>query len=570
MRPVESLETVDLIVVGAGMGGMSAALIAAKLGLSVLVLEKSDQVGGTTAMSAGTLWVPGALAANARDSAQEIEHAALYLRQEISGSGQDPVMQAFLSTGPEAVEFMQARTAVRFIRVARHPDYHPDTPGAAEGGRALVSEPFDGRELGGDFAKVRSSKREFLLLGGMMVGKDDIGPLVRPFSSLRTFTHVARLLLRHLRDRLQHPRGTRLVMGNALVARLLYSLKQADVPIAFGAAVVELLHDNGGITGVVYQNRQDRRTVRARCGVLLATGGFSASPDWRAKLLGELPIYKSVAFLGNAGDGLILGSRAGAVLESDHARPAFWMPSSIMTDRNGRESIFPHIMLDRAKPGLIAVNAAGQRFVNEAASYHDFVEGMLRSAETVSTVPAWLICDRTFLRKYGLGLVHPGVRRLGRFLANGYLKQASTVEDLARQIGIDSKGLAATVARHNEFARSGVDADYGKGSNALNIHNGDPEHAPNPCIGPIDTPPFYGVAVYPTDLATSVGLRTDADARVLDGEGRPILGLYACGNDMASVMRGNYPGPGVTLGPALVFAYRAARHVASRKSRAVP
>jgi succinate dehydrogenase/fumarate reductase flavoprotein subunit len=209
---------------------------------------------------------------------------------------------------------------------------------------------------------------------------------------------------------------------------------------------------------------------------------------------------------------------------------------------------------------LIAVNAAGRRFVNEAVSYHDFVLAMFASNKAALSIPAWLICDAAFIAKYGLGIVYPGHRNPGKFVENGYLVMANSLEELAHKIEVDAAQLRDTVARFNGFAETGVDIDFGKGETELNCFNGDAGHKPNPCIGPVSTAPFYSLAVWPADIAVSTGLATDADARVLGNHGKPIPGLYACGNDMASVMAGSYPGPGTTLGPAVVFAYRAVMH----------
>lgn len=242
------------------------------------------------------------------------------------------------------------------------------------------------------------------------------------------------------------------------------------------------------------------------------------------------------------------------------------MPTSVYNARahdlpSARAVLFPHIVLDRAKPGLIAVNARGLRFVNEASSYHEFVDAMLASPEIGPRKPAWLICDAAFIWLYGLGLVRPWQLSLRRHLKAGYLRRASTLLELAKDIGVDPAGLADTVARHNGFAATGRDEEFGRGSTRLNRQNGDSSRSPNPCLAPIDRSPFYAVAVWPADLAASAGIRTDADARVLNGGGEAIAGLYAIGNDMASIMKGTYPGPGTTLGPAIVFGYRAVQHM---------
>jgi succinate dehydrogenase/fumarate reductase flavoprotein subunit len=238
------------------------------------------------------------------------------------------------------------------------------------------------------------------------------------------------------------------------------------------------------------------------------------------------------------------------------------MPSSVMPQSDGHLSVYPHIMLDRAKPGLIAVNRSGVRFVNEANSYHDFVQGMLRSHRTTPSIPSFLICDRSFIRDYGLGLIHPGMHNLTRFIQSGYLFEGNTIAKLAQAIGVDGGALAGTIERHNRFAESGVDADFGRGSGELNRFNGDPDNKPNPCMRRIGPGPYFAVAVWPSDLASSAGLRTDINGRVLTSDGLPIPGLYAVGADAASIFRGTYPGPGTMIGPAMVFAWRAAMDIA--------
>jgi succinate dehydrogenase/fumarate reductase flavoprotein subunit len=225
--------------------------------------------------------------------------------------------------------------------------------------------------------------------------------------------------------------------------------------------------------------------------------------------------------------------------------------------------------LDRAKPGLIAVNAAGKRFVNEAVSYHDFVLAMFDSHRSTPTVPAYLLCEEAFVTRYGLGMIYPGTTDLAPHEADGYLQRAPTLAELARKIGVDADGLLQTVNRYNAHARQGEDPDFHKGSTALNRFNGDPQHTPNPCLAPIEHGPFCAMAVWPSEIACSTGLLTDENARVLDADGKPLPGLYACGNDMTSIMDGTYPGPGTTLGPALVFAYRAIQHLSASPQPAV-
>lgn len=545
---------VDLLVFGAGMGGMCAALFGALQGLDVLLCEKTSQVGGTTATSAGTVWIPGAAG-----DPDDVAAGAAYLEAETGNRGDRVLRDAFLATGREALGALQERSEVKFRPVAPHPDYHPGQAGWSRNGRALAPLPFDGRRLGREFALVRPPMAPFMVLGGLMIGRDDIPHFLKPFGSARSFRHVARLLLRHAADRLRHRRGARLLMGNALVARLLFSLREQKVPLWMHCGLVGLIGDRNRIEGAVVEISGARKRIRARRGVVLATGGFSHSPALRAELLHH-PAKESVAFAGDSGDGLAAGRAIGAALGPQSEQPAFWMPVSIL-EEGSRRTVFPHIVLDRAKPGLIAVDAQGRRFVNEADSYHDFVEGMFRA----QAVPAWLVCDRSFIRDYGIGLVHPGSTdaAIARFVRASYLKRGDTLGALAARVGLDAANFQETVAAHNRFAESGIDEAFGKGSNALNRHNGDPANTPNPCLRPIMHRPFFAVTVVPADLGTSTGLCTDRDARVLDPDGAVIAGLYACGNDMNSIMAGAYPGPGTTLGPALVFAYRAVRHMAA-------
>ncbi len=299
---------------------------------------------------------------------------------------------------------------------------------------------------------------------------------------------------------------------------------------------------------------------------MLTSGGIAPNPTLRARLLPKTGQRYSLAPETNTGDGVEIATKIGAAIDTGHDSAALWMPSSILTRPDGSTWIWPHIILDRAKPGLIAVNSAGKRFVNESDSYHDFVMGMLRSNETVPTVPAHLICDASFLKDYGMGLVFAGARGRKRMIEAGYLIEGQTLEDPAKKIAVDPKGLARTVENHNRYAKTGIDEEFGRGSSPVNRFNGDPANKPNPCMRPISPGPYYAVAVWPADLASSAGLRGDADGRVLDETSRPIPGLFVCGNDMTSIFRGTYPGPGTTLGPAVVFGWRIGRLAAQSQS----
>jgi succinate dehydrogenase/fumarate reductase flavoprotein subunit len=560
---VTDVREVDLLVAGAGPAGMTAALVGSLEGLDVLLCEKSDQVGGTGATSAGTLWIPGNSQGRQAGFADSATEADKYLSGLIGEKTLRGLREAFLADGPAAIDDLAARTDVQFLPCGPHPDYRSNMAGAAFAGRAIVPAPFDGRLLGADFRRVRAPIPEFMVFGGMMVGKADLAPLIGRFKSVGNFVYACKLFARYLLDRLRHRRGTRLMMGNALIARLFYSLRKRKVPILFDAAIVDLVGDSSTVTGARLKVGGEEVVVTARRGVVLATGGYAHNGEFRRRFMPQPVPTHSLSFAGNRGDGLALGQRIGAAIAPERGDSGLWAPVSVVTRDDGSKGLFPHLVLDRAKPGLIAVTSAGRRFVNEAVSYHDFVLAMFESNKTAPSIPAYLICDAAFLAKYGLGIVYPGHRRPEKFVERGYLHRGATLDELAAKISIDPAALRATVERHNGFAQTGVDPDFGKGETDLNRFNGDPQHRPNPCIGPLSTPPFYALAVWPADLAVSTGLATDADARVLTAEGRPIAGLYACGNDMTSVMGGSYPGPGTTLGPAVVFAWRAARHAAA-------
>lgn len=561
----EYRDEVDVVVAGGGGAGLSAALFCAMEGLSVVLCETSAMWGGTTATSAGTLWVPGTGVARRAGLKSDRHDARHYLKGELDadeGSPELGMVDAFLDAGPLAIEALEA-AGLRFGAPKMHPDYHT-TPGAALAGRAIGPMPFDGRLLGSDFASLRPPMSSFMVLGGMMVDKNDIDHLLSAFRRPASFIHATKLVLRHGLSRLRHPRGTRLVMGNALAAALVFAARRHKVRLAAQTRVEDLIVENGRIKAVTLSNLGKSVSIRVRRGVVLATGGFSHDRAMRAELAGDASgKMLSLTFDGARGDGLRLARKVGGRPDAAMRAPSYYMPTSVRA-HGSHDEIFPHIFLDRAKPGLIAVNSAGNRFVNEANSYHDFVSALSNCPEHDVERPAHLICDERFLRRYGLGLVHPGAGNWKRFLEDGYLIAASDVVTLAQKLGLDGARLGATIERYNHFAGIGQDPDFGKGSTPLNRFNGDPAVTPNPCLRPIGPGVRYAVAVWPADAGMAIGIRTSRDAQVLSEDGSALGGLYACGNDMASVMRGTYPGPGITLGPAISFAYRAARHLGGR------
>jgi succinate dehydrogenase/fumarate reductase flavoprotein subunit len=549
----------DLLVIGAGAAGMAAAIFAKLKGLDVLLIEKSDKIGGTASTSAGTLWIPENSQGKAAGDSDSRLDAAAYLDSLIANHTPRTRRQraAYLSTGVEAIDFLHANTEVKFLPCGVHPDYRRN-PGAAIRGRAIVAAPFDGRVLGSDFERVRPPVPEFMIFGGMMVGKMDISRLVGRFRSPSNFMYSARLFLRYLTDRVRYSRGTRLVMGNALVGRMYYSLLQLGLRPEFGTRLIALVIKDGRVTGATIDGSSGTKLIRARKGVILATGGFAHNQAYRKRLMPEpIPKY-SLACDSNHGDGIAAAEALDArVNATENGSGGFWAPVSVTRRKDGTRGLFPHLSLDRAKPGVIAVNRTGSRFCNEADSYHDFVEAMYKSNDRDAAIPSWLICDGDFINRYGLGHIYPGTRNLGSYVASGYIVHGGDPENLAAKLGVDPTGLTATLDRYNDQAERGVDEDFKRGHSELNRFNGDPAVKPNPCLAPIDIGNLYAMEVWPAEIACSAGLSTDEDARVVDLQEKPIGGLFACGNDMASVMADSYPGPGTTLGPAVVFAYRA-------------
>jgi len=549
----------DLVIVGSGAAGMTAALTASLLGLTAQVLEKAPVIGGTTALSAGSVWVPNSMHAPA--GTDSVEQARTYLRATVGNRLNPALSEAFLRHGPAMVHFLADSTDVQLRAYPKHPDYLANADGATIAGRALEPMPFDGRHLGADFRRLRDPLPEFTLFGGMMVDRRDIGDLLAAARSPGSFSRTLRLIGRYGFDRIRHHRGTRLVMGNALAGRLYASLRRRDVPVRTEVAVTGLIKRDGGVVGVETHGGSGPNQIFARLGVVLATGGFSRHPTLRKQLLPEPAASFSPLAETITGDGVSCGLDAGGRLGEGHADSSFWTPVSVRKRRDGTTAVFPHFVLDRGKPGLVAVDRGGRRFVSEAIDYHRFGQAMYAN-QARGTIPCHFVCDHRFMRKYGLGMVRPGASNLGAALADGYVLKAATLTDLAGALEIDASGLSQEMLDHNESAASGIDRAFGKGGDAYERNLGDPTHGPNPCLGPIDTPPFYAIKVYPGDIGASVGLVTDEHARVIGADGTPIPGLYACGNDMDSIMAGVYPGPGITIGPAMTFGYIAAHHAA--------
>ena len=414
----EEASDYDVIVLGSGAGGMTVAAVAASRGLQVLLIEKSPLIGGTTAISGGMVWIPANSRMKDAGLSDTLEEARAYLEQTTGNLSAG--MQAFLGHGDRAIRYLEDNTSVRFKPVVRYPDYYPDRPGATLGGRVLEPEEFDARQLGRNFALLRPPLPEFTLFSGMMLDRLDVPHFRKALRSLRSAVRVIRLLARYGWQRLTHPRGTSLVLGNALAGRLLHSLLQSSVTIKASTQVDALLIEGKSVRGVTIKTPQGMRSIRAKYGVVLATGGLAHNSRLRKRYL-PAAVMTSATVSENTADGISLAESAGAAMREGTQGNGFWVPLSRFRREDGTEAVYPHTVTDRSKPGLIAVTRDGKRFTNEARSYHEFVRAMLLARIGDPENPAYLICDRDFLWTYGLGAIKPFTLSLRRYLDQGYL-----------------------------------------------------------------------------------------------------------------------------------------------------
>jgi len=554
----------DVIVVGSGAAGLSAAITAKKRGLDVVVLEKEPVFGGTTALSGGVLWIPLSTHGLKQNPADTREAVRTYMMQETGSYFDAAAVDAFIEHGPKMVAFFERHTEMQFIPTL-YPDYHPDVAGGAEIGRSILAAPFDIRALGADMARLKPPLKTITFIGMMFNSSNaDLKHFFRVTQSLTSFLYVAKRLVTHLKELALYRRGIQVTSGNALAARLAKSALDLGIPILTSSPVKELLMKNDRAIGVRAGGADGDRQITARHGVVLACGGFPHDVKRIAKAYPHLQRggeHLSPTPTSNTGDGVSMAEQVGAQVEIRFKDAAAWMPVSHVPYGNGEFGVFPHL-LDRYKPGVIGVLKNGQRFTNESNSYHDVGANLMRACEGQQDTAMWLVCDKICLSKYGLGFVKPAPMPIGRFLRNGYLKQGRTLAELAHQCGIDPAGLEQTVRTYNRDATQGQDPAFGRGRTSFNRYLADPEHRPNPCVAPVQTGPFYAVKVVMGDLGTFDGIQTSVVGEVLRQDGQAIAGLYAVGNDRASIMGGNYPAAGITHGPNMTFGYVTANHIA--------
>ncbi|MGW3324593.1 3-oxosteroid 1-dehydrogenase [Streptomyces virginiae] len=543
----------DVVVVGSGAAGMTAALTAAKRGLSVLVVEKAPTFGGSAARSGAGIWLPNnsvILGAGVPDTPQK---AATYLAAVVGPEVPADRQAAFLTNGPRMLDFVMANSPLRFRFMEGYSDYYPNLPGGLPNGRSIEPDQIDGNVLGAELAHLNPAYMP--VPAGMVVFSQDYKWLNLAAVSAKGLAVSTECLARGTKAALRGEKP--LTMGQALATGLRAGLQRAGVPVWLNSPLVDLVQEGGAVTGVVVEQGGVRGTVRARRGVVIGSGGFEHNAAMRAQYQ-QQPIGTqwSVGAKENTGDGIRAGQRAGASLAL--MEDAWWGPSIPLPGE-------PYFCLaERTLPGGLIVNANGTRFVNEAAPYSDVVHVMYEKDRGAvgSHIPAWLIVDQHYRNKYLFKDILPTLPFPDAWYQAGAAKKAWTWDALAGQIGVPAGALRATLGRFNAQAWSGDDPDFHRGDTAYDHYYTDPNVHPNSCLAPVWVPPFYAFKIVPGDLGTKGGIVTDARARALRPDGSVIPGLYAAGNASAAVMGHSYAGAGSTIGPAMTFGYVAANAIA--------
>ncbi|HKI39973.1 MAG: FAD-binding protein [Mycobacterium sp.] len=556
----------DVLVVGSGGGGMTAALTAHAAGLDVLVVEKSSHFGGSTALSGGGIWVPGAPAQRREGYAPPPEGVVEYMRQVTEGLVSEARIRQYVDSAPQMLEFLENLSRwFKFVWKPGYADYYPELPGGSELGSTINVPPIDLRKLGPDEQKLL--KPLALAPRGIWLGPKELRTFYRIRQSWAGKGVLLKLISRMIRARVFGERMA--AIGQSLAARLRLAMRERGIPVWLDSPMVELLTDaDGAVTGVVLERNGGTQRVGARRGVILASGGFDHDLAWRKE---QLPVIEQDWSFGNPaamGDGIRAGEKVGAAtLLLDEA---WWFPAI-----QWPEGRMQFMLNERMMPAQFIVNGDGRRFINEAAPYMDFGHAMIDGQKSgVTHIPCWLITDQRSWNRYVIGghlpipkipgaPVPTGRKVPAAWLESGVVKAAMTWDEMAVKIGVPARQLSETASRFNELAHKGHDDDFNRGDSVYDNYYGDPT-LPNPNLYPLGKPPYYAFRIVLGDLGTSGGLSVDEHARVLRSDGTVVRGLYAVGNTSAPVMGRSYAGAGATIGPAMTFGYVAAKHLAAQ------
>jgi 3-oxosteroid 1-dehydrogenase len=553
-------QTVDLLIVGSGAGAMMAALAAYDRGGDPLLIEKTDQYGGSSAMSGGSLWVPNNHLMEGTGIDDSPEEAMQYLREITRGEVPEDKLQAYVETSPEMVKYSCDHTQLQLEAQPEYADYYSNVPGAKAGARALEAARFDGRLLGNEeFLRMRPEHIQCLIMKRMsMTAREARVMFCRSPGWMRlTFKLMIQYYL-DVRGRTLGRRDRSCTMGNGLVGALRRSLMDRGIPLWLETPARRLIVENGRVVGAEVDKQGRSMRIRATRGVILAAGGFEGSQAMREKYLPNPTRAEwTVANPNNTGDAINMGLELGAGIE--FMDDAWWGPTTCVPGEEHARML----VIEKSLPGSIIVNKRGERIVNEAAPYIDIVKTMYaKDTPEAPSVPAYMVFDASYRKSYPFGPFLQSSQQpdsmISKKLLGSYLKKADTLDNLARQLGIDAEGLKATAAKIGDYASTGSDLDFNRGETIFDRYYGDENVKPNPCLGPLEAAPFYGIEVFAGELGTKGGLKTDARARVLKESGEVIPGLYAIGNCSSPVMGPTYAGAGATLGPAMTFGYIAA------------